>query len=374
MVILINASNLKNGGGLQVANSLCRSVENFTQHRFVIVLSSYFKNVEFLNEYTNVIYLVRYNIKNSLQTLLFGRDEYLDNLVEKYNVDAVLTVFGPSRWNPKCLHLSGFALSFLVMPESPYFQRMNFSERIKAKMRNTLWKIYFQRSSKYFYTENPMISSRLEKLFNGSKVFTVTNYYNQIFDQPDSWIEHQIPRFNGVTLINISTPYPHKNLGIAVDIIRSMRMTHPEVNLRFVYTINKTDLQIPEDMRENFLFIGKVNVEECPSLYSQCDIAFQPTLLECFTASYPEAMRMGLPIVTTDIGFSRGLCGDAATYYSPLNPLDASEKIYQVITNKTYRDFLVSNGKSKLRDFDNYDQRAEKLFSIIENLYTNTTN
>ena len=176
MVILINASNLKKGGGLQVANSICRSLGDVNQHSFVVVLSSYFKNVEFLNSTRNVKKVCVYNVKNNIQTLVFGRDSYLDGLVEKFKVDAVLTVFGPSRWNPKCFHLSGFALSFLTMPESPYFQQMNLGSRVKAWCRNKLWEVYFRRSARIFYTENPMVTERLKKIFRGSDIYTVTNY------------------------------------------------------------------------------------------------------------------------------------------------------------------------------------------------------
>ena len=40
MRILINCSNLKVGGGLQVADSLCGALGGFAAHRFVVVLSS----------------------------------------------------------------------------------------------------------------------------------------------------------------------------------------------------------------------------------------------------------------------------------------------------------------------------------------------
>lgn len=63
--------------------------------------------------------VVSYDIKNSLSTLIFGRDKKLDNLVESNSVDAVFTVFGPSRWNPRVPHLSGFALPQMVIPDSP---------------------------------------------------------------------------------------------------------------------------------------------------------------------------------------------------------------------------------------------------------------
>jgi len=43
MNFLINASNLKAGGGLQVADSICEELYKFTLHRFVCVLSSALK-------------------------------------------------------------------------------------------------------------------------------------------------------------------------------------------------------------------------------------------------------------------------------------------------------------------------------------------
>ena len=114
--------------------------------------------------------------------------------------------------------------------------------------------------------------------------------------------------------------------------------------------------------------VGKVNVDECPSLYQQCEISFQPTLLECFTASYPEAMRMARPIVTTSMAFAQGLCGKAAAYYSPLNADEAAEAIYKVATDVEYREQLVEAGKEQLKTYDTYDERAKKLIGLCEEI------
>jgi glycosyltransferase involved in cell wall biosynthesis len=95
---------------------------------------------------------------------------------------------------------------------------------------------------------------------------------------------------------------------------------------------------------------------------------FLPTLLECFTATYPEAMRMEKPIITTDMEFARGLCKDAACYYSPVDAAEAAEAIYKVATDKEYAARLVKNGKKQLQAFDNYEQRAEKLIKILEEI------
>ena len=95
---------------------------------------------------------------------------------------------------------------------------------------------------------------------------------------------------------------------------------------------------------------------------------FMPTLLECFTATYPEAMRMEKPIVTTDLEFARGLCGEAACYYSAVDAKAAAESLYKVATDKKYAEHLVNNGKKQLLSYDNYEQRAEKLVKVLESI------
>jgi len=95
---------------------------------------------------------------------------------------------------------------------------------------------------------------------------------------------------------------------------------------------------------------------------------FMPTLMECFTAMYPEAMHKEVPIVTTDLEFARGLCGEAACYYSALDADAAAEAIYKVATDEAYMQQLTAYGKEQLKKFDNYEQRAEKLVGILETL------
>jgi len=100
---------------------------------------------------------------------------------------------------------------------------------------------------------------------------------------------------------------------------------------------------------------------------------FQPTLLECFSATYPEAMKMEVPIVTTDLEFARGLCGNAAIYYSPLSARDAAGAIYKTATDKALQTQLKDAGKQQLLSYDTYDQRAEKLIGILEKIVQQRT-
>lgn len=363
---IINASNLKNGGGLQVAQSICGELQKYLQHRFVVVLSTYI-NVEQV-EFGDNVEVHTYNIPQNIRTVLFGRDVFLDGLAAEKHVDAVLTVFGPSLWKPRVPHLCGFARAQLLLNNPNDNYNLNFS-KIKEKLTYAIWAWGFRRSSDTFYTENAYISGMLPKLIKGAKVYTVTNYYNQVFDQPERWRRDiQLSTFDGTTLLTISSTAVHKNLGIMVPVAEYLESKYPNFNFRFVLTCKESPFELPERLNSHFVFIGKVDVSECPNLYEQADIMFMPTLMECFTATYPEAMRMEVPIVTTNLDFACGLCGDAACYYSAMDAQAAAEAIYKVATDNNYAKKLVTAGKNQLKRFDNYEQRAKKLIHILEGM------
>ena len=360
---LINATNLKAGGGIQVAQSICDQLRNIEGYRFIIVLSSFIDDTNIqIGENAEVYH---YDIKHDFRTVVLGRDSFLDGLIEKKKVDAVLTVFGPSIWCPKVPHLCGFARAQIILKDSPYYKHRSIKERIVYKV----WEWAFRRCAKNFYTENEYISHILENDWRIHKVHTVTNYYNQVYDLPELW-ERTIllPEFDGITCLSVSSPTPHKNFGIIEGIIRYLRTNHPKFNIRFVLTCSEEQWPLAEDVREHVVYVGKTDVSECPYLYEQCDIMFMPSLLECFTATYPEAMRMERPIVTTDLAFAQGLCGDAAYYYSAVSPESAAEALYRVATDKQISKRLVDKGKDQLKTYDNYKERARKLVNILKEI------
>ena len=260
-------------------------------------------------------------------------------------------------------------MSQLLLDDSPYLTSIKYRYNLRLRAYRAFVKMAFRHSTNHFYTENPFISERLKRLYPRASVNTVTNYYNQVFDQKDRWLIFPLPTFDGITLLSVVTPYPHKNVTIAAEIARYLRKNYPKFKFRFVFSFDKDEFHASiNGVEENFLFIGKVDVSECPSLYMQSDIVFVSSLLECFTAAYPEAMRMEKPIVTTDLEFAHGLCGYAACYYSATDSVAAAEAIYKVATDKEYNRQLVENGKMQLKTFDNYEQRAEKIIKILERM------
>lgn len=368
--IMINCHNLNGGGGLQVADSICKQLNNFQQYHFVVVMSSHLdETYEAINQYTNISLYKYEKIQNKFKTLISGRDEFLDKLVERHQVQVVLTIFGPSFWKPRIPHICGFARGHILFFDSPFYQNRKKINLLLDKIKYKLLLFLFDKNSDCLFTENPSVTQKLEKLLPAKQIYTVTNYYHQVFDQPENWIEKYLPYFEGITLLTVTAMYPHKNLPIMVEVAHYLKNKYPHFKFRFVITINKEQFPTSLDGVEDcFMFIGRVNVRECPSLYQQADIMFMPTLMECFTATYPEAMRMEVPIITTDLDFAHGLCAEAACYYSALDSHAAAESIYKVSTNSKYANILRENGKKQLAKYDTYIERTKKLVSICENI------
>ena len=77
---------------------------------------------------------------------------------------------------------------------------------------------------------------------------------------------------------------------------------------------------------------------------------------------------MDVPIVTTNLSFAQGLCGDAALYFSPQSANEAAQSIYSVATDNIIREKLVNAGRQQLQTFMNAKERADKLIEIVSKL------
>lgn len=368
MNFLINCSNIDRGGSLQVADSICCGLNKYSEHKFSVVLSPQLALTAKRIEHYNNVSVYTYQFINNNVVSQTQRDHFLDTLVADERIDAVLTVFGPSIWRPRCAHVSGFARAHVVLEDNPFFERMRMDELTKVMLQNYILRFYFDKSSNVYFTESLFISKKLKEMFPHKRVYTVSNCYHQVFDHPEKQKEKRLPTFNGVTLLTVSAYYPHKNIGIIKDISTALQRSYPEFNYRFVLTLEKQNVpELKGCSDEHIHFIGIVDIAEVPSLYRQCDICFMPSLQECFSATYPEAMRSQKPIVTTNLDFARWLCGNAAAYYSPLSACDAAEKIMELVNSPTLKRQLVDCGKHQLLKFDNYETRLHKLIEILKN-------
>lgn len=370
MKIVINCSTLKKGGVLQVGHSLVAELLKRSDHEYFFILSTKLKK-DFPELDEDPKYCITYDVKPTIYLALTGRERYLDSVLKRIKPDVVFTVFGPTYWKPRCPHLVGYAKAGYFYPDSPFIQQMPLFRKMKLFVLRQFHMHDFRRFNQAMVTETTDTSERLAGLLPGKAIYTVSNTYNQVFDEPEKWDSSlELPPFDGVTMLSITANYRHKNLNIIPGVIDYLHQHHPGLNFRFVLTLNREDyMDIEEEHARHILFLGRVSIYQAPSLYAQSDFMFMPTLLECFSATYPEAMKTGKPILTSDMPFARAVCGDAAVYFDPLSAQRIGEAIYKLASDETFRSEMIEKGKRRLGTFETAESRAQKYIEILEKTY-----
>ena len=158
------------------------------------------------------------------------------------------------------------------------------------------------------------------------------------------------------------------NLDIIPEVIDQLVDYFKITNFNFIISQNKDELGFNNKYDKFINYIGAVDINQIPSLYKKIDFLFMPTLLEVFSTTYLEAMYMGKPIIASDMGFARDICGNSALYNNPLDPLDYARSIDRLYKDKNLQIKLVENGKHNLKKFGNSLDRTKKYIKIIENI------
>lgn len=370
MKILINTSLLRFGGAVQVAISFIHECRAFREHEFHVVLGPGVEPNLNLNDFPDNFHFKKISFGEVGLGKLSTIQQKMVAIEEDILPDCIVTTSGPAYWRSQAPHLMGFNLPLYLYPESPYLQDLSSARRAKLAAKRWLHCRYFRRDANALIVQTDDVNQRVRKLLGTEQVFTVTNNHNSWFDAPVDYPQ-RLPdrREDTFRLLTLTSYYPHKNLDIIPHIINVLP---PDIRERveFVLTLNEEEFktQISQWIPPQIRLIGSVAPPECPSLYAECDAMFLPTLAECFSASYPEAMKMRKPIITSDLGFARSICEDAALYFEPCNAEAAAKQISRLAEDPGLQKDLRIRGERQLKIFDTPRQRAEKILAICQKM------
>ncbi|MFA0436156.1 glycosyltransferase family 4 protein [Vibrio breoganii] len=365
----MNASNLTVGGGVQVGLSLIHEffVNYSKMHDFLIVCTD-----TFAVKYLDCSSLKICTVTSSPSKIRSRRKVVSElNAIEKdFNPDLVFSIFGPSYWRPKSFHLCGFALGWITNPNSIAYDVLPLRNKIKRRL-DSMYKLSHLRNEvDHFIVETLDVKIKLEKLgFERNSITVIGNTCSHLYDNMPEILE-KISRESGVfRFITISHNYPHKNILILNDVVKEMKNIDSEFKFEFGITIS--DDEYSKYFYHNSKFIknlGVLNPKNCLYAYANANALFLPTLLESFSASYPEAMKSELPIATSDLSFARELCGDAAIYFDPLDAKNIATKLIELAKNSNYQKALIEKGNERFKDFETSRSRAKKYISLFKEI------
>jgi len=366
--LIINTTNLRKGGALQVANSFLEDLKIENTHEYHVFLSPAISQTLKKQEYSNNMQFYDCSYPNKFN--FTGNNTKLDLLEKNISPDCVFSIFGPTYWKPKSPHVMGFANGIHVYTDLPFFKKLKFHNRIKEFVRRNYHKILLKNNADLYVVETDDLRSRLAAFLkvDNENIFTVPNAIHPVFDKPVNDLGIlPIKKENEFWFITVTAYYEHKNLKIINEIIPLLEAKG--LNCKFILTLPDNVFKRHFDNTSSyFLNVGEVNINQCPYLYSRADALFLPTLVECFTVSYLEAMKTNTFILTSDLPFARSICSESAIYFDPFDAVDAVKKIEEIIFDIELKQKLSNSSKRRFNEFPNSLYRTKNYIDICEKL------
>ena len=376
MRLLINTATTFKGGGVQVAKSFIEECKHYPEHQYTVVLG--LNLAPLINQETFPPNFTFFQIPYRPATRVFSLKDpaaFLKNIENENSPDIIFTTSGPAYWKPKAPHLMGYNLPHYIYKDSPYFNSIGLIQRIKWKIKGSVIKYFTKRDANAYVVQTEDVKLRLRRwLKTDRNITSVSNTYGKQYNETVEHPNNLLPKLekDEFRFLILSAYYKHKNLEILNEIIPLIQ-ENSNLNVKFVTTLPNVIFTkvVTEKSRINIINIGPIKPNECPQLYKETQAIFLPTLLECFSATYAEAMKMKQPIITTNLGFATSICGEAALYYEPIDAQNAYQKIVALIENPLLYKELVERGQNEIIKFNSPSQRAEKYLEICKAMLVN---
>lgn len=327
--VLLDASNLHHGGGVQVAASLIYEIGklNPCDFQFIVIASESVHN-SLPDEFNETVFL-DYSIQNR-----FGLSISSSNISKiSKSCDVSLTVFGPqySKLRSK-IKITGFAQPWIAYPENDMYNAMSFFNTLITKVKFFLQRKFFFRDD-FLIVEHSSVSKALKKNYKASpNIRVIENTVSAPFIDTSLRKVADVPVMNNEFIIGfLGRNYPHKNLSIfkEVDIIIKNKY---KLDIGFLFSLDNDEMiRLGFDACSNFYSCGTITNPQCPDFYEAIDLFVFPTLLECFSVSPLEAMACKVDVLASERDFIKDVYGENVIYFDPLNPNDIAAKIYSYI-------------------------------------------
>lgn len=373
--VLFNATTIIKGGALQ-------NVFNFLKH--VLVHPAGFEWSLAISPAVQE-QLCKAGIKLPERTEVFpvsparslSARQQLAGLERALQPDLVFTFNGPAYVKFTAPHLLGCTEPWVTHAGLDAYRSLKFPLQWLEFWLITQYKRHWFRSANRWVMQTESSRQGLHRRLGIplDRIHVVSNSCGAGYFQRADTVRAFPSRGQKVRIFCFSAAYRHKNLKLLPAIAAQLERIDP--SLDFDITTTLPDCEDLDSIRVlarqlrvegRLVNLGPIPVAEGPSTYERFDLLLLPTVLETFSATYPEAMAMGLPIVTSDLDFARDVCGNAALYFDPVDAHSGAATIARLLADPSLWASLVAQGKQQLKRFPDPAQKSEGYLSMLNNL------
>lgn len=370
--VAINALNANSGGGRSIRDSYLKLLNERELRERYVVLAAKGADLAFVTN-PNIAVMELPGAYSRTVMAPFVYRFVLGRLLDRIGADAVLNLGNlVIRTAARQLYVFQWAYA-LDVPEKVWLD-MAPTDRLRRRAKLWLLRRCFHEAD-IVVAQTEHIGRMLVEKYRLADVRVIGNAPT-LDDAPGGEREAPFDLPAGVRLVYPCVYYPHKNLEILLDLGESIKARNLDYRLvttvepdggaagRFVEAIARRGL---ESIVRN---IGQVRPSRMKALYRQCDALLMPSLLESFSIVYPEAMRHGLPIFTSDMWFARSVCGDAARYFDPFDAQDILRSVEEVFSDDAARRALADAGRRRLASFPSWPENFSRYQELLSELST----
>jgi glycosyltransferase involved in cell wall biosynthesis len=377
MIVLFNAANNTMGGGIQTASNFIRLAIASTDTRIswhFLISTQIARNLESLE--INPQGDPRFEIASISPARSRAARWMWARHINTLGPDVVYTMSGPAYLRVSVPHVMGCSNAYISHAQFGQY----LGSGAKAALRKLLesafkWGHIHRADLLVFQTESARDGFLRRSTRSRSQTSVIANAlgrsFTELFSEPLSRTPFLPTQERPLSVLVPSAGYSHKNLDIILPTAKILHAMHPGL-FRFVLTLPDSEVwrRISDGVRTAGLNDmvtnrGPFTVAEAPEMYRSSDLMFLPTRLETFSGSYLEAMWCGLPIITSNFGFARDICGPAALYVDSLSEFDCATAIARFLNKDGTFERLVSDGHRQVQTFPTLAQRYEAIVELL---------
>jgi hypothetical protein len=352
--VLIDASNLHIGGGVQVASSLIH--ESLSD--------------EFLARYP---WLIQSRVQVSNEVLAgIPEDSLSRSLVHVVNsrpgkwrvtgsgFDVALTVFGPAiRKRVARYEIVGLARPHIV---SKTFQVSGIGEH---HFKNFLLRCFAKRSD-HWIVESSDYDRRMRECVANKPTHVISNTPAAVFYESSRPLK--IEEFSGpeLRIASVARDYEHKNLrflprlGLELEYL----LDRP---VKFYVTLTDDEYSVKSDeFKKCTVNVGLVTHSELIRMLNFCHASLVCSLMEVFSVTPLESILLGLPTFVSDRDFMRMNYDSAVVYIDPEEAISASLRIRDTLTSKPALALLARDQRRFIDQMLTPKDRAGSYLEVID--------
>lgn len=199
-----------------------------------------------------------------------------------------------------------------------------------------------------------------------SKIFVTYEGVDQGLNIVEN-VDHQILEKYSLSkpfIVYTGNLYPHKNVDTLVNAVSHFNQTHDhQLDLAIVSARDHFSDRFRDKPHVHIL--GFVPDSDLNQLYHQALCLVQPSFIEGFGLTGLEAMKCGLPVISSSATCLPEVYQDAALYFDPYSFVDLSDKIDALIKDQALRATLIDEGLKQVKLYS-WRKTARETLSVYE--------